>query len=104
MEHEFKTPQITDKLYYTYCQRYLTVHINCLTANLRPRELIQNIWYPRKFDPAKIKHFTVLGRSLDVKTDRQDAWTETGKLKSPDNYTNIKCQQSDISIDKYVRL
>ena len=42
--------------YYPYCQRYLTVHINCLTVNLRPRELVK-FWNPRKFDPAKIKLF-----------------------------------------------
>ena len=40
MECEFKTPRNTDKLYYTYCQLYLAVHINCLTANIRPRELV----------------------------------------------------------------
>ena len=34
MGREFNTTQITDKLYYIYCQHYLTVHINCPTANL----------------------------------------------------------------------
>ena len=58
IERDFNTTRITDKLYYTYGQRYLTVHINCLTANLRPRELVQ-FWNPRKIDPAKLKHFTL---------------------------------------------
>ena len=34
MEREFNTPIIIAKLYCTYCE--VPVHINCLTANLRP--------------------------------------------------------------------